>query len=66
MLMFTAPFVLTEPPQKPFKTNGAGKNDPQKIAQNIPGTSSYFLESLKNAPPKLDAKNEIVSTHPQA
>ena len=29
-------------------------------------TYLYFLESLKNSPAKLDAKNEIESPHPQA
>ena len=59
------PIRFDSPTAKPFKTNGAGKNDLQEN-RSMPKLSLYFLESLKNAPAKLDAKNGIVSTPPQA
>jgi hypothetical protein len=44
---------------------GRRKNDLQKN-RSMSKLNPYFLESLKNALAKLDAKNEIVSAHPQS
>ena len=44
---------------------GRKKNDLQENRSKAK-LDLYFLESLKNSPAKLDAKNEIESPHPQA
>ena len=50
---------------KPLQNQWGGEKRPSKKSL-IAKLNPNFLESLKNVPAKLDAKNEIVSAHPQA
>jgi hypothetical protein len=49
---------------KALQNQWGGEKRPSKKSLNAK-LNPYFLESLENAPAKLDAKNEIVSAHSQ-